>query len=58
MIGWFKQDPVKQLESKYAKLMEEAQKAQRNGDIEKFSELSFESETLLKEIDKIKAQNN
>ena len=51
MFGFLKSDPIKKLEEKYSKLMKEAVEAQRNGNIELYSKLSFESEEILKKID-------
>ena len=44
------------MQKKYEMLLEEAMNAQRNGKIEEFSELSYESEKLYKEIQKIKEE--
>jgi len=54
MFGLFKKDPVKELEKRYAELMEQAMKKQQNGDIEGYSNLTFKAEEVLKEIEKIK----
>jgi uncharacterized Rmd1/YagE family protein len=51
MFGFLKSDPIKKLEEKYSQLMKEAVEAQRNGNIELYSKLSFESEEILKKID-------
>ena len=56
MFGIFKKDPLKILQTKYEKLLEEAMNAQRNGKIEEFGELSYESEKLYKEIQKLKEE--
>ena len=56
MFRIFKKDPIKFMQKKYEKLLEEAMNAQRNGKIEEFSELSYESEKLYKEIQKIKEE--
>jgi molybdenum-dependent DNA-binding transcriptional regulator ModE len=53
MFGFLKQDPIKKLEKKYQQISEEAMKAQRNGNIELYSELTFQAESLLKEIDEL-----
>jgi hypothetical protein len=50
MFSLFKKDPIKKLEEKYRLIMEQAINAQRNGDIEKFSRLSFEADKTDKEI--------
>lgn len=57
MFGLFKKDPIKQLESDYRAKMEEAQQAQRNGDIATFSKLSVVAEEIAKKIDELKAQD-
>ena len=54
MFGLFKSDPTKKLEKEYAKLLEEAMNAQRNGNIELYGELSQKADNILKEIDEIK----
>jgi hypothetical protein len=54
MFGLFKKDPIQQLEIRYKEKMELAVCAQRNGDIEGYSKLSFEAEELGKEIDNLK----
>ena len=50
MFGLFKKDPIKKLEEQYRVKMEQAINAQRNGDIESFSELSFQADQIDKEI--------
>ena len=57
MFWIFKKDPIKTMQKKYEMLLEEAMNAQRNGKIEEYSELSFESEKLYKEIQKIKEES-
>ena len=57
MFWIFKKDPLKNLQKKYEMLLEEAMNAQRNGKIEEFGELSYESEKLYKEIQKIKEES-
>ena len=56
MFGIFKRDRLNSLQKQYEKLLEEAMNAQRNGKIEEFGELSYESEKLYKEIQKIKEE--
>jgi hypothetical protein len=51
MFKFLKSDPIKKLEKEYSRLMEQAVEAQRNGNIELYSRLSFESEEILKKID-------
>ena len=57
MFGLFKKDPIKKLEEQYRKKSEEAITAQRNGDIEGFSQLSFEADELLKQLEKLESEN-
>ena len=56
MFGIFKKDPLTTLQKKYEALLEQAMNAQRNGKIEEFGELSYESDKLYKEIQKIKEE--
>ncbi len=58
MFGLFKSDPKKKLEKEYAKLLEQAMNAQRNGNIELYGELSQKADNILKEIGKIKKGAN
>lgn len=53
MFKWLKKDPIIGLEKKYAEVLEQATRAQRNGDIEKYSKLSFQSQEILKQIDEL-----
>ena len=57
MFGIFKADPVKKLEKEYNRILEKAVHAQRNGNIELYSKLSTEANGLLKQIEKLEAQN-
>ena len=57
MFWIFKKDPIKTMQKKYEMLLEEAMNAQRNGKIEEYSELSFESEKLYKEIQRMKDES-
>ena len=50
MLNLFKSDPVKKLRKSYQAKLEEAMNAQRRGDIESYSMISVEAESLLKEI--------
>lgn len=56
MFGLFKKDPVKKLEKKYLKLMEEAMEIQRGGDIKAYAEKSAEAEKVAEEIEKLKSE--
>lgn len=53
MFGFLKKDQRSQLNKKYMNILEQAQQAQRNGDIEGYSRLSAEAETVLKQIDEL-----
>lgn len=54
MFGFLKADPVKKLEKEYSSLMEKAVQAQRNGNIDLYSELSFLSDKILEQIENLK----
>ncbi|QGQ22198.1 Lacal_2735 family protein [Gimesia benthica] len=56
MFSWLRRDPRKKLEKAYAKKMEQARDAQRNGDIQGYASLVAESEEILQEIDRLTAQ--
>lgn len=56
MFGLFRKDPIKKLEKKYLKLMEEAMEIQRGGDIKAYAEKSAEAEKVAEEIDQLKNQ--
>ena len=51
MFGLFKKDPVKALQKKYEKLLEEAMQIQRSGDIKGYAAKMAEAEEVQKEID-------
>lgn len=57
MFGLFKKDPVKQLEKKYLKLLEEAMIIQRGGDIKAYAQKTAEAEAVAKEIEELKKKN-
>ena len=50
MFSLFKKDPKKALEKERAALLEQAMKAQRNGDIRTYSKLSEKAEAIFKQI--------
>jgi hypothetical protein len=56
MFGIFKQDPLKKLRDEYARKLTEAVEAQRNGKIERYGELTVESEEILKKIEELEAR--
>ena len=53
MFSLFKPDPTKKLKKKHLALLEQAMKAQRNGDIKTYSVLSTEAEEIVKQIQKM-----
>ena len=55
MFGLFKKDPVKELDKKYKAKLTEAMNAQRSGDIKSYAELSKQAESILEEMNKLKA---
>ena len=58
MMLFFKKNPVKKLRKVYMLKLEQAMKAQRNGDIRRYSAITFEAEAILKEIDEIELKNS
>ncbi len=56
MFGLFKRDPVKALKAKYAKLLEEARDAQRNGNLMLYGTLTEEAERVDAEIVRLEAK--
>lgn len=58
MFGLFKSDPTKKLNKAYRAKLEEAMKAQRNGNIRGYSALTAEAEKLREEILVIEARAN
>lgn len=56
MFGLFKkQSRLEKLQSRYAKLMEEAMLIQRNGDVRAAAEKTAEADALLKEIEQLES---
>lgn len=51
MFGLFKKDPIKALEKKYEKLLEEAMQLQRGGDIKGYAAKMAEAEDVQKQIE-------
>ncbi len=51
MFGLFRSDPTKKLQKEYAKKLEEARDAQRNGKIPLYANLIAESEEIAAKID-------
>ena len=58
MFGLFKKDPIKKLEKKYLKLMEEAMEIQRGGDIKAYAQKSAEAEKVAEEIERLKSEKS
>ncbi len=56
MFSFLKADPIKKLERKYEKTLEQAMNMQRNGDIRRYSELTEEAEQIQKEMENLKAR--
>ncbi|MCB0580236.1 MAG: Lacal_2735 family protein [Phaeodactylibacter sp.] len=54
MFGLFKKDPVKKLEKEYLRLMEEAMRIQRSGDIKAYAAKVAEAEEIQQKIDALK----
>ena len=50
MFSIFKKDPIKKLNQQLSAKLEEAMKAQRNGDIRTYSQLSFEAQEIEKQL--------
>jgi hypothetical protein len=57
MFGFLKKDPLKALKKEYEKLNFDAMKAQRNGDIAGYANLSKKAEEVAKKIDEIESTN-
>lgn len=58
MFAFFKSDPLKKLESKRLKMLEEAMQIQRSGDLKKYA---FHMEAIVnleKEIEALQKSNN
>ncbi|MBB1409853.1 DUF6435 family protein [Pseudoalteromonas sp. SG44-17] len=56
MFSFFKKDPTKKLHKQLSIKLEQAMHAQRNGDIRKYSELSFEADQIDKQIIELEKQ--
>lgn len=55
LFGFFKKDPVQNLEKQYARLMEEAMHIQRSGDLKAYARKIEEAEAIQQEIEVLKA---
>lgn len=51
MFGFLKPNPLKNYRKQYLELLESAMKAQRNGDIRRYSELTEEAEAVALKIE-------
>jgi len=56
MFGLFKRDPLKTLKARYAKTLEQARDAQRNGNLALYGALTEESERIDAEIVRLEAK--
>jgi len=57
MFDFLKTDPKKKLEKEYSQKMEDAMKAQRNGNIDLYAQLTAEAENILRKIELIDKKN-
>lgn len=55
MFSFLKKDPSKKLKQQYAKLLEQAMLAQRNGDIRGYGMLTREAEEINQQIQELEA---
>lgn len=56
MFGFFKKDPIQQLEKEYNALLLKARDIQRSGDIKQFAIVSAEAEAVYQQIEKLRAE--
>ena len=56
MFGLFKKDPIKKLEEEYKRLLEQGMRAQRNGDMRSYADLTQRANEKLKELTEYKAE--
>lgn len=54
MFRMFKTDPVAKLEKQYARKLEQARNAQRDGKLHDFADLSAEAEAIGRELDSLR----
>jgi hypothetical protein len=54
MFGLFKKNPMKKLEEKYLRLLEEAMEIQRKGDIKGYSAKIAEAEAIQQQMEELK----
>ncbi|MEM8497626.1 MAG: DUF6435 family protein [Pseudomonadota bacterium] len=53
MLSVFKSNPVKKLKKQYSAKLEQAMHAQRRGNIEGYSQLTYEAQEILKHIESL-----
>ncbi len=56
MFNWLRKDPLKELNTKYHRLLETARDLQRNGNIKEFARATAEADQVLKEIEALEVQ--
>jgi hypothetical protein len=54
MLRLFKTDPIAKLEAQYARKLEQARDAQRNGKLPAFADLSAEAEAIGQRLDALR----
>lgn len=55
MFNWLRKDPLKEMNTKYHRLLEMARDLQRNGNIQEFARVTAEADQLLKKIEALEA---
>ncbi|WP_394151191.1 DUF6435 family protein [Vibrio maritimus] len=58
MFSFLKRDPARKLKKRHSMLLEQAMRAQRNGDIRTYSKLTAEAEELFVHIKKLSADDS
>lgn len=56
IFSFLRPNPIKKLQTKYQNIMQKAQQAQRNGDMDLFARLSGEGADILKQIEQLKSE--
>lgn len=57
MLSIFKPNPVGKLKKQYSAKLEQAMHAQRKGDIEKYSQLTYDAEQILQKMKSLDSSN-
>ena len=57
MFKWLANPPLKKLEKQYARKLEEATQAPRNGKMPLYATLMAESEAIIEQIDELRRQS-